>query len=205
MRRAGWHPVGSGINGMWGYGAGQPGRHTDQPGVARAGPTWLLSLCCPACPGWSPMVPGTQGLAWPRGQGTSGQCNTIHSCLSVVPEPGRLGWRKGVLQGRQRDLLPMPPSWPSPSASRELWERRQPVTQGFFPSKGTRAQVTAAWPWGRGDTGPLIHQVAGGHDSAGLCPCRRRGCGGKIQVLSLCCSLPWSRGHQATLRARPRA
>ena len=59
MRRAGWRPVGSGTDGTWGYGAGQPGGgHTDQPRVARAGPAWPLSLCCPARQGWSPMVPG---------------------------------------------------------------------------------------------------------------------------------------------------
>lgn len=51
-------PLGSGTDRTWGGEAGQPGGHTDRPGVARAGPTWPLLLCCPACPGWSPLVLG---------------------------------------------------------------------------------------------------------------------------------------------------
>jgi len=193
--------VGSGTDRTWGSGAGQPGGHPDRPGVARAGPTWPLSLCCPACPGWFPPGPGQMRPGPARGRGDGGWQGTSGPGEASVTQPtaaflwslspGAWCGRKGALQGGQRDLLPMPPSWPSPSGSADCGDGgSQPVTQGFFPSKGTRAQVAVARPWGQGDHGPLLHQLAGGQDSAGLCPWHRRGCGGKIQVVSLCCGLP---------------
>lgn len=215
-RGGGQRPVGSGTDRTWGSGAGQPGGHPDRPGVARAGPTWPLSLCCPACPGWFPPGPGQMRPGPARGRGDGGWQGTSGPGEASVTQPtaaflwslspGAWCGRKGALQGGQRDLLPMPPSWPSPSGSADCGDGgSQPVTQGFFPSKGTRAQVAVARPWGQGDHGPLLHQLAGGQDSAGLCPWHRRGCGGKIQVVSLCCGLPRGGGRWATLRAQPRA
>lgn len=90
-----------------------------------------------------------------------------------------------------------PPSRPSPSATADRGDGGS-QGHGFFPGKGTQTQVAVVRPWGQGDHRPLLHQPAGGRDSAGLCPWRRRGCGGKIQVVPLCCGLPQvggTRGH----------
>lgn len=164
-------------------------------GLAPPGPSCCAARPVQAGPLWSWAdeawpSPGDQG---PLGPGEA-SCNTAHSCLSVVPEPGRLGWEEGGTAGWAAGPAANATLLLEPLGVRRLWGWRQPVTQGFFPSKGTGAQVTVARPCRQGDHGPLLHQTAGGQDSAGLCPWRRRGCGGKIQVVSLCCGLPRGRG-----------
>lgn len=103
---------------------------------------------------------------------------------SLSPDARR--GREGGPQGGQPQLLPMPGSL----SVQGTWEWRRPVIQALFLGRGTRARVTAAGPWGQGDNGPLLHRLAGGQDSAGLCPCHRRGFGGKIQVVSLAAASP---------------
>ena len=187
--------MGSGTDGTRGSGAGRPGARTERPGVGRAAPPGPLSLCCPASPGRPPVVLGRRGPAQPRERGLGarrGQCGTIHRCLSVVPEPGRLGWEEEGASVRAAAAAANATSWPSPVVSREGGNG------GTLPKKGCRSLSHVGGPGVRETTGSLVYRLAGGHVSAGLCPCDRRGRGGKIQVASLPCGLPWAGERRAT-------
>lgn len=189
----GWTARGGTLTSLRGWGRGLalpgPSRCAVLPDLLRVKASHLRCQADEA----SPSPGGRRGARDLRAR--PGQCDTTHSCLSVVPEPGRLAGEEGGLRGGQRHLLPMP----EPLSSQGMWERRRPVTQGLFPGKGHKSSSHCGWAWGQGDHGPLLHRLAG-QDSAGLCPRHRRGFGGKIQVVALCRGLPWAGGRRATLR-----
>lgn len=122
MRRAGWRPVGSGTDGTWGYGAGQPGvggtlTSPGWRGLAPPGPSHCAARPVKAGHLWSRADEASPG---PGGAGDLrarlGQCDTTHSCLSVVPEPGRSAGEGG---GDRREGSRTCCQCQSPSVSRQ--------------------------------------------------------------------------------------
>lgn len=94
MLWAGWRPGGAvALTGRGAVGLDRRRGTLSGLGWGRLSPRPPL-MCCPASPGWPPVVLGRRGHARPgeRGLGARrGQRSTTRRCLSVVPEPGRLG------------------------------------------------------------------------------------------------------------------
>lgn len=147
---------------------------------AQAGPLWSWAEEALPSPGKGGSGPGEASVAQSTG------------AFSVVPEPGRLGWEEEGASVRAAAAAANATLLAKPHGVQGRWER------GTLPKKGCRSLSHAGGPGVRETTGPLVYRLAGGQVSAGLCPCYRRGRGGKIQVASLPCGLPWAGEHRAT-------
>lgn len=169
--------------------------------MARAGPLAPLTVL-PSPSHLAPVVLGRQGRAQSRNLGTSGQASSV-----AQPEvaflwslsPGAWVEEGGCSDGSSTYRQRHPPSR-APQCPRKVRMEAASDT-GTLP---VRVQESKS-PWeALGSRRQWAPSPPTGcrQDNAGLCPCHRRGRGGKLQVVFPCCGVPCGEGCWATQLCR---